>query len=81
MHGEVAQSWTIRCSLTDRLGSYTEWFVFVPSGAETGHTEHYFDGGLTYLWSNDLQFDVRAGWGASNASTDFFTGAGMAIRF
>jgi hypothetical protein len=76
-----AQSWTIGYTLAERLGAYTEWFVIAPAGAETALTEHYFDGGFTFRASNNLQFDVRAGVGASRASIDFFTGAGAVMRF
>jgi hypothetical protein len=78
---EVAQSWTIGYSLGENLGAYTEWFAFFPAGGDTARTEHYFDGGFIYNWSNDLQFDVRVGKGVSGASTDFFTGAGAVVRF
>jgi hypothetical protein len=81
LHGEFAQSWTIGISLAERLSSYTEWFVLVPSGADTEHTEHYFDGGLTYRWTNNLQSDMRIGKGVSRESTDFFAGVGMVLRF
>ena len=67
--------------LTGRLARYGEWFVFVPAGAETEHTEHYLDGGLTFAWSNDLQFDFRVGTGLSEHATDFFSGTGAVWRF
>jgi hypothetical protein len=78
---EYAQSWTFGYSLAERIGAYTEWFVLVPAGAETARTEHYFDGGFTYSWSNDLQFDIRVGKGVSSAATDFFAGVGAVVRF
>lgn len=78
---EYAQSWTFGYSLAERVGAYTEWFVLVPAGAETARTEHYFDGGFTYSWSNDLQFDIRVGKGVSAAATDMFAGIGAVVRF
>lgn len=81
IHGELAQSWTVGYSLAENVGAYTEWFMFAPAGADTARTEHYFDVGLTYNLSNDLQLDVRVGKGVSAASTDFFTGAGAVVRF
>ena len=79
--GLFAQSWVFGFSLTDRLGSYTEWFVFVPDGADTARTQHYANGGFTYLINNNLQFDIRTGVGLSNASDDFFVGTGVSLRF
>jgi hypothetical protein len=78
---EFAQSWTTGYSLTDRIGSYAEWFVIVPSSADTNHTEHYFNGGFTVLLSDDIQWDVRAGVGLNGAADDFFTGTGLSLRF
>lgn len=78
---KFAQSLTIGYTLSEKLGAYTEWFVIAPAGAESVGTEHYFDGGFTYRWSNDLQFDIRAGKGVSAAATDFFTGVGAVVRF
>lgn len=77
---EMAQSWTVNYSLSDDLGAYTEWFAIIPSGADTARTEHYFDGGFTYLITDDVQFDVRAGVGLNDAADDYFVGTGLSIR-
>lgn len=81
LHGEFAQSATIGVAWTERLSGYYEWFAFAPAGADTERPEHYFDTGLTYRWTNDLQFDVRSGWGLSPSSTDWFLGTGVVVRF
>jgi hypothetical protein len=78
---EFAQSWTIAYSLSDRLGAYTEWFGLMPSGAATAKPEHYFNGGFTYLLSDNMQFDIRAGAGLNGAADDYFVGSGLSIRF
>lgn len=80
-YAEWAQSWTVGYSLAENIGAYTEWFAFFPNAADTARTEHYFDCGLTYLVNNDVQLDIRAGWGLNDAATDFFTGVGLSIRF
>jgi hypothetical protein len=77
---EVTQSWTVNMSLGERVGSYAEWFGFIPDGADTNHTEHYFNGGFTLLITDNLQLDVRAGVGLNDAADDFFAGSGFAIR-
>ena len=81
LHGLFAQSWTVGYSLADRLSGYTEWFVLAPAGAETEHTEDYFDGGLAYRWSNNVQSDVGFGKGVGSASNDYFAGTGVVVRF
>jgi len=76
-----AQSWTIAYSLADRLGAYTEWFAFFPHSADTANPEHFFNGGFTFLLSDDVQWDIRAGLGLNDAADDFFAGTGLSIRF
>ena len=78
---EFAQSWTIAYSLTDRLGAYTEWFGLIPNGAVTAKPQHYFNGGFTYLFCDNMQFDIRAGTGLNEAADDYFVGTGLSIRF
>jgi hypothetical protein len=78
---EWAQSWTVGYSLTDQVGAYTEWFAFFPHSADTAQPEHYFDGGFTYQFSNDIQWDIRAGVGLNDAADDYFVGTGLSIRF
>lgn len=78
---EIAQSWTIAYSLTEEFGAYTEWYALIPSGADTALTQHYLNGGFTYLLSDNIQFDIRAGLGLSNASDDYFIGTGFSVRF
>jgi hypothetical protein len=75
-----AQSWTVGYSLTEKLGAYTEWFALLPSGADTVRPEHYFDGGFTYLLSNNVQWDIRGGVGLNNAAVDYFIGTGLSVR-
>lgn len=78
---EWAQSWTIAYSLTDRLGAYTEWFGLFPSSADTARVQHYFNGGFTYLLSDDIQWDIRGGTGLNAAADDYFVGTGLSVRF
>lgn len=79
-YAEFSQSWTINYALLDRVGAYTEWFVFAPDGADTNHTENYADGGFTFSVTNNLQLDVRAGVGLNEAADDYFVGSGFAVR-
>lgn len=80
---EFAQSLTIGYTLTDRLRAYTEGFALIPTGARDGVTgpEPYFNGGFTYLVTNNFQLDLRAGVGLNSHAADYFTGAGASIRY
>ena len=42
---------------------------------------HYINGGFTYLITNDIQWDIRAGAGLNDAAEDYFIGTGLSIRF
>jgi hypothetical protein len=76
----TTHSWTASYSFTEALGSYVEWFALVPHSSRTASTEHYFDGGPTYLLSKDVQLDLRAGVGLNDAADDVFTGIGLSVR-
>ncbi len=67
--------------LTEKWGAYIEYFGFVPA-SDDGPNASFFDGGLTYLVTNDLQLDARVGVGVFNAdSPDYFTGVGVSWRW
>jgi hypothetical protein len=77
---ELVQTFVMGFGLTDRIGAYTEWYGLFPHSADTAMPEHYFDGGLTFSVTNDLQLDCRAGVGLNDNADDYFIGAGMIIR-
>ena len=81
MHSVFSQSFTLGHSWTDRVNSFTEWYVLAPSGADTDPTENYLDGGFTVLLNNDVQWDIRAGVGLNEAADDFFAGSGLSLRY
>jgi hypothetical protein len=62
---------------------FTEWFAFYPTSALADGIgpEHYFNGGFTYLVTNNFQLDIRAGLGLNQAADDFFAGTGFAVRY
>ena len=78
---EFAQSWTVGMSLTECVEAYAEWYALFPSGADTATPEHYFNGGFTYLLTDNVQYDVRAGVGLNEAADDYFVGTGLSVRF
>ncbi|MBW3624064.1 MAG: transporter [Armatimonadetes bacterium] len=78
--GQFSGSLTFGLSLNEKLGSYFEYFGFVP-GSEGGPNAHYVNTGLTYLVHNDLQLDFRVGKGLNGIGNDYFIGAGAARRW
>ena len=62
------------------LGGYVEIFGLLPddpSGADAA----FFNGGVTVLANPNLQFDVRAGIGFSDAEPDYFAGPGVKLAY
>lgn len=80
-YDEWAQSATVGMSITDNIGSYTEWFAIFPSGNAAVSSEHYINGGLTFRFNDDVQFDLRIGKGLTDASDDYFAGVGISLRY
>ncbi|MFK7951441.1 MAG: transporter [Ekhidna sp.] len=59
-----------------------KWTLFAePYGSFANSNVHQFNTGLIYLCSNNVQFDISAGWGLSNTAPDSFIGFGAAIGF
>ncbi len=78
---EWAQSGTMAVSLTDEWGMYNEFFALFPHSADTAMPEYYYNGGFTYLLSNDIQWDIRGGYGLNSNADDYFFGTGVSLRF
>ncbi len=79
---EWAQSATAASGTTEEVGGYLEWYGLFPHAASGGvKPEHYLNGGFTYLISNDVQFDIRAGYGLNDVADDVFIGSGFSVRF
>ena len=80
-YDQFSQSFTLGYSWTDKIKSYTEWYVLAPVSADTDRPQNYFNGGFTYLLSNDVQWDIRAGVGLNEAADDYFVGTGLSVRY
>lgn len=77
---QISASVTTGFAWTDRIGSFLEYYGFSKESLD-GDTTHYFDTGVTFLISNDLQLDVRIGRGFNEADPDYFAGAGASLRW
>ena len=67
-------------SMTDRLGSFVEFFGDVPTGSGSSGPANSFNGGFTYLLKENVQLDLVSGVGLSGSAEDWFIGAGISIR-
>jgi hypothetical protein len=71
---------TLGFALSDRLGAFAEFFGNIPMSAP-GRPETSFDGGFTYLVTDNFQLDALAGVGISEDAPDWFIGAGVTYRW
>jgi hypothetical protein len=77
---ELFQAVSLEYEWTEKLHVFGEWYALVPRDGRDNRTQHYFDSGLTYLLTPNVQLDWSAGLGLSDASDRFFTGCGVTIR-
>lgn len=80
-YGVFHQSVTVGIPLTEAARMYLEYFGLYSVARNANFPENYVNGGVTYLISNDIQLDVRAGAGLNGHADDFFTGTGLSLRF
>jgi hypothetical protein len=67
-------------SVTDRLGTYLEWYGFSEEEKD-GPSTHYLNGGVSFLINDDLIVDARIGTGLNDAAPDWFAGVGASVRW
>jgi hypothetical protein len=77
----MAQSLTIGYQLTEKLGAFTEGFAFFTHDGIGVGPEYYLNGGFTYQFTPNFQYDIRAGFGINDRADDFFAGTGFAVRY
>jgi len=69
---------TTGVSITEKFGGYVELYGFVP---QKEIADHRFDGGLTYLLTDNFMIDISGGVGLSkNAPKNYFA-IGLSFRF
>lgn len=77
---EVVGSGSLGYAASERVGVYAEAFAFAPQDG-SGIVSKYVNSGVTFLFSPDVQIDVRGGMGPSSAGRrDFFAGVGLVVR-
>lgn len=80
--GEPSASASLGVGVSDRLGSYVEYFGFYPriDGAERSH---FANGGVTFSVNDDLQLDARLGSQMKRRgnSRSVFLGVGVSRRW
>ena len=75
------QSVAVGIPLNECWGVYVEYYGLYESDKAGAVNQHYADGGITWLWNYDLQFDFRVGVGLNDDADDVFSGLGASMRF
>jgi hypothetical protein len=75
-----SQSASLEYELTKKLHIFSEWFAFLRRDSNDNRPQHYYNAGLSYLVTPNLQLDWRAGVGLNDAADGFFTGCGLVVR-
>lgn len=81
MYIELAQSFSLECSLTDDFALFGEWFAFIPTSDVDVDMQHYIDTGVMYLVNDVFQLDARIGIGLNEAADDSFWGIGASYKY
>jgi hypothetical protein len=77
---EFAGSGSFGFAASDRVGVYAEAFAFAPQDGSKVVSK-YVNSGITFLFSPDVQLDVRGGIGPrSSTNRDYFAGVGLVVR-
>ncbi|GAA4296229.1 transporter [Nibribacter koreensis] len=75
--GQTIYTIALGASLTERLGSFVEFYGQKPQSL---NWQHHLDGGLTYKLLPNLQLDASAGIGLSQDTPDYFVSGGVSVR-
>ncbi len=76
---DVIYTVTLGFSVAERIAVFLE--SFGAFGVEEERADsHSLDGGFTYQLASNLQLDVSGGLGLNRAASDWFVGAGVAVR-
>lgn len=80
---EFVQTLVIDIPISEQLGAYVEWFAFMPHHASSPNVgpQHYADSGFAYLVNDNMQLDIRIGFGLNDHADQLFTGVGGGFRW
>jgi len=82
IYTSFAQTLVTGTRWTSTWGSYAEWFALFADSDGGGDDAHYVNGGITYLFSKDMQLDVRIGTRLQDRfGEEIFSGIGLSVRY
>jgi hypothetical protein len=76
-----APSTVVKVALTEKWNGHLEYFGIFTDGREEELSQSYISPGLHYLVTPDFEVGVRVGWGLGGDAANFFSNAGVGLRF
>jgi hypothetical protein len=80
---QLAESLVLFWSITKQLDIFAEGYALTPSGAVDSATgpQPFFDTGVTFKVTPNVQLDASAGLGLNHHADQFFAGMGLSVRY
>jgi hypothetical protein len=76
-----APSTVLKVAIAEQWNVHIEYFGIFTDDRDTELSQSYISPGLHYLVTPDFEAGVRVGWGVSNDAANFFSNAGVGLRF
>jgi hypothetical protein len=76
-----APSSVLKVPLIEHWVAHAEYFGAFTDGRESERVLHYVSPGVHYLVTPDFEIGVRVGWGLNDQAANFFSNAGLGLRF
>lgn len=75
------QSCYLKRALGEKASTYSEWYASFPHQATSALPVHFFNTGILFLVSENLQWDARIGTNLHDSDESVFAGTGFSVRF
>jgi hypothetical protein len=76
-----APSTVLKVEFVESVNAHIEYFGIFTDGRAEEISQSYVSPGLHYLITPDLEIGVRIGWGLNDEAANFFSNAGVGLRF
>jgi len=75
------QSCYLKRGIGQKASVYSEWYASFPHQATAALPVHFFNTGILFLVSENIQWDARIGNNLRESDDSFFAGTGLSFRF
>lgn len=71
----------VKVAVAEKWNGHLEYFGIFTDGRVEESSESYISPGLHYLLTPDFELGARVGWGLGGDAANFFSNAGVGLRF